>query len=53
MAFIKNGDKIEFEVVVTDHVTSTPPAGKCKVKNFWVNPEDKKVTYDWDDIPEE
>ena len=34
-------------------IESVPPPGYCKLQNLYVDPVTKKVTYDWDDTPEE
>ena len=53
MAFIRNGDTIEFTVVVDDHISTDPPVGKYKVRNLWVDPATGKLDVDYDDTPVE
>ena len=48
------GDLIIIPVATDgDKIPSNPPAGKCKVTNIFVNPENKRMGYSWENIPEE
>ena len=48
------GDLIIIPAAVDgDKIPSNPPAGKCKVTNIFVNPDNERMGYSWDTTPEE
>jgi len=43
---------IESKYLEVSGVPSSPPSGKCRVINLYVDPATGKLVVEWDDIPE-
>jgi len=52
MGFVFNGGTgIVLEVIIKDQVVTSPPQGKNKVTNLFVDPETGKLEVEYDDAP--
>jgi hypothetical protein len=53
--YVPDGDCIQVKITQIPEfvigVTSVPPSGKYKVRNFWVDPVTGKLTVEYDDTP--